>query len=217
MAAFAVVGVCLGGMAASAQTPAAAGAAHASADAVDVLLDRVKASDPTVNFTELRRAYAESSRFTFGADDAEEAMLTAVIGGQHQTALAEARAILGRDYLNIEAHFAAMVSCAALDDAGCRTHHAYVARGLVQSILASGDGRSTATAFVVIRTPEEYALLRVLGAQPQAQALVQRDGHMYDVLTVQDMKTSETREIYFNIDIPHAVLRRALGDAAGRP
>jgi len=56
--------------------------------------------------------------------------------------------------------------------------------GVIHSVLTSGDGRSSETAMRVITIDEEYAIVQFLGLRAVAQALVQKDGHFYDVLTV---------------------------------
>jgi len=178
----------------------------------EALIVRVKQSDPSVSFLQLRRLYAESDSYSPYRDDAEESMITAAEAAQHETALRIARDILARNYLDIEAHFAGAVSCSALGDTVCAAHHAYVARGMIESILASGDGKTPATAFVVVKTPEEYALLRILRVRRQSQTLMRsNDGHVYDVLAVRDVRTDEESRIYFNVDMALAAMARVFG------
>lgn len=71
--------------------------------------------------------------------------------------------------------------------------HVRMYRGLVDSILASGDGRTPGTAFVVISISEEYAVLRVFQLKPARQALL--DGGI-DAFTVS--AEGGTATIYFN-------------------
>ena len=59
--------------------------------------------------------------------------------------------------------------------------------GLLQSITATGDGKTTDTGFKVISVAEEYALLREIGAKVKSQSLtgpcdkmeVERNGREY--------------------------------------
>jgi Domain of unknown function (DUF4919) len=180
--------------------------------AFEALLMRVKQSDPSVSFLQLRRLYAESDSYKPYRDDAEDSMTAAAGAKQYETALRIAQEILARDYMNIEAHFAGAVSCNAQGDMACAAHHAYVARGLIESILASGDGKAPATAFVVVKVPEEYALLRMLQMERLSQALIRSDdGHAYDVLTVRDRRSAQESRIYFNVDIAMAATARVFG------
>jgi hypothetical protein len=70
--------------------------------------------------------------------------------------------------------------------------------------LASGDGKSKATAFVIYESSEgagvgkEYEVLRFLGLIPQSQALV-NDGKPYDLMTAADPKTGQKTEVWFDI------------------
>lgn len=73
--------------------------------------------------------------------------------------------------------------------------------------LASGDGKSMATAYVIYENSEgtgvskEYVILRFLGLKPLGQALIfdQKSGKPYDVLTVLDPATSQESEVWFDI------------------
>lgn len=72
------------------------------------------------------------------------------------------------------------------------------ANGLLQSILASGDGKTAATAWVVIEISEEYALLDHLGFKKDSQALINESGKMYDRFAVKDA-AGKSSEVYFDI------------------
>jgi hypothetical protein len=81
--------------------------------------------------------------------------------------------------------------------------------GLLRSITATGDGRSPASAFKVIAVPEEYFLIRDLGAKVVQQSLVDHCDKM-------DLKGEDGREftLYFDVSIPLAVTARELETAA---
>lgn len=175
------------------------------------LLERVKQSEPSVDFTRLRRLYSESSSYMPYGDDAEGDLESAVVAQSFEKAVIIARDILTRNYLNLEAHFAATVACIALGDAKCGEHHRYVAQGILSSIAKSGDGKTPATAYVVVATPEEYAVARVRSVRVEGQKLVQVDGHSYDQLTVRDAKTNAVSEVYFNVDLALVATKRIFG------
>ncbi|WP_309751331.1 hypothetical protein [Novosphingobium sp.] len=73
--------------------------------------------------------------------------------------------------------------------------------------LASGDGKSQETAYVIYENSEgtgvakEYVILRFLGLKPQGQALIfdEKSGKPYDVLTVLDPATGKESEVWFDI------------------
>lgn len=73
--------------------------------------------------------------------------------------------------------------------------------------LASGDGLSKETAYVIFENSEgtgvskEYVILRFLGLKPLGQALIfdEKSGKPYDMLTVLDPATGKEREVWFDI------------------
>lgn len=193
--------------------PATGQAAVSGAQAeFEALVTRVRQSDESVDFLQLRRLYSESDTYTPYRDDAEASMIAAMEAGQYEAGLEIAKEILSRNYMNIEAHFAGAVACSEMQDAMCAAHHMFVARGVIQSILSSGDGKTPATAFVVVSTPEEYAVARMLRVRVQSQSLIRSDdGHAYDVLTVRDPETEAERSVYFNVDAVLAATGRVFG------
>jgi hypothetical protein len=84
-------------------------------------------------------------------------------------------------------------------------------RGILTSILKSGDGKTPATAFKVIAAPEEYALLNALNFKMTKQSLIENDGKRYDRMDVTDSKTQTKATIYFNIDTPFDWLAKKMG------
>ena len=71
--------------------------------------------------------------------------------------------------------------------------------------LASGDGKSQETAYVVFEKDEmsgvdkEYEVLRYLGLRPNGQALVNGKTRTYDAMTVVDPSTGATSTVWFDI------------------
>ena len=78
--------------------------------------------------------------------------------------------------------------------------HAQWWRGLIQSILASGDGETPETAWVVISVGEEYAVLRALNLKRTTQVLLEGG---IDAMEVEGEGGSRT--LYFD---PAAHFRR---------
>lgn len=73
--------------------------------------------------------------------------------------------------------------------------------GIVDSLLHSGDGKSAETAITVIDTGEEYFILRtVLKVKAGGQRLLQKNGHIYDVLDYTDAD-GKPGQAFFNIDV----------------
>lgn len=185
-----------------------------SKPAYDALLERVKKSDKTVDFKELRFAYTETSKYSpYGGDRAKrKTMFDGLDAKQYDKALAAANEILDSNYLDLMAHFGAFVSNRELGNAEKAAYHRFVFDGLMDSIKNSGDGKTQETAFVVISTDEEYVLFNFLGLRVQSQALLKENGHSFDKMTALNPETRETVVYYFNIDKPFNWLGKSLSN-----
>jgi uncharacterized protein DUF4919 len=168
---------------------------------IEELLAKVKKSDAAVDFTRLRTIASEFDSYVLDADSTSSSkMFAALRAGDEKGALEIAEKRLAQNYLDVDAQFVSMVASDKLGDRPGATHHRYVWKGIIDSILASGDGKTPKTAFKVIAVNEEYTLLHALGLEVQQQSLSHIDEHSFDVLTVLDPKSKEQHEVYFNID-----------------
>jgi hypothetical protein len=104
-----------------------------------------------------------------------------------------------KNYVRINAHIAAAICFRQLNQTQQAAHHDAMARGLMASILASGNGATAQTAFVVIAVDEEYSTIAKLGLKSKRQRLLKNDDHRFDVLDVTD-KAGRTSTLFFNID-----------------
>ena len=84
-------------------------------------------------------------------------------------------------------------------------------KGLVESVLTSGDGRSPETAWVVISVPEEYAILRALRARQVSQTLL--EDQRVDAVEV-ETRNGERVTVYFSPRAHFQRLRRQLDQRA---
>ena len=91
-------------------------------------------------------------------------------------------------------------------------YHRELARGLLDSIFASGDGRSSATALKVISPREEEAVCLVLGLEKEEQVLDAVDGRMIDRAICVDPETGNKTTLFFDITIPYQWAREKLTD-----
>lgn len=168
------------------------------------LLASLKAGKTDIDYARLRISYMDSPEYKAAKDvsDSETAMIDALNKKDYPAALKNAGIVLDSSYVNMDAHFVAMAANRELGAKDKQEFHSAVFRGLIKSILDSGDGKSTEKAWVVINVAEEYVVLRVLGFAPNGQSLVQKDGHSYDVMKVKDAKDGTEQTFYFNVDIP---------------
>lgn len=101
--------------------------------------------------------------------------------------------------MDIRSHFALASAYHALGREEESQKEAALAKGLVKSILDSGDGKTQKTAYVVINTSEEYALTEWLGIHVNHQSLIManNDSPPCDLLT--GTKNGQNVSIYFDI------------------
>ncbi len=183
-----------------------------AAEGYEAMVARVKAGDVTLDYRALRDAYAQSAHYQPEGGDYDEprtAMLNAFNAQDCAKALTAADKVLKTIFIDITAHIVSGRCFELASDSAKAVFHRTVARGLMASILASGDGKTPKTAFVVVTISEEYDVLTALRLKPTLQSLVQDDGHSYDK---QDAKsaTGETATLFFQIDRPMEWLSRSL-------
>ena len=169
------------------------------------LLERVKSGDQTVDFRQLRLAYANSPGYDKGpdTDTQRKAMLASLNAKDFANAIKNADVVLAAKYVDLDAHFVAYIAHRELKDTEKAEFHQFVLRGLLKSITTSGDGKTPETAFQVIEVHEEYVLLQFMGVGlPESQALLHKNGHSYDEIKFKDPASKQEATMYFNVDIP---------------
>jgi hypothetical protein len=177
----------------------------------EALLARARAGDSTVDYTQLRLAYAGSAAYApYGSDaDAYRDSARAALAREDFGRVAvEADSALAYDFLGAELHFIRGYAAEQLGDTATAAHHRAIGRRLVESILASGTGASADSPYVVISVAEEYAVLGVLGYRRGTQALSECRGQPCDVLAGTHGETGQERTFYFDIAMPYATLAR---------
>jgi len=168
----------------------------------DALLQAAKADPDSVDFTELRMAYAESSQYDPYRSSTEHyvAVCELLKSGEIESAKDRVIQSLNEHYLDIEMHILASEIYEMLGDEQRARHHARFAVKLLGSICRSGNGKTPETAFQVIDLAEEYAIMSMLNVECISQELRREGDHYSDVFRVRLADGSETL-IYFNIDL----------------
>jgi hypothetical protein len=178
----------------------------------DALVAKAQADGLSIDYTALRAAYAASNRddpLGFSVDQNIGLMMKAVTAGDCNEALESSEKVLKVSFINILAH---LVRSACLNKQGELAHAARedtIISGLRDSIFLSGDGVSAKTAYVVVTLDEERFVLSAKGVQESQQALIEDDGHSYDLIEGKS-KDGATRAIYFQIDAITAAEARML-------
>ena len=174
------------------------------------LLAQAKQDVSKVDFAALRYAYAESAQYNpYDPNTAElnAAMMKAMNAKDCAGAMQHAQAILEKNYVRINAHIVSTICLRQSEQTQPAAHHDAMARGLINSILASGDGKTAETAMVVIAVDEEYSVLGALGLKKLRQALVENAGHKFDHFAVTD-RDGRDGSMFFNVDRPFAWFAR---------
>jgi hypothetical protein len=168
------------------------------------LLASLKAGKTDIDYARLRISYMDSPEYEAAKDVSEsgKAMIEALNKKDYPAALKNVEIVLDSEYVNMNAHFVAIVANREIGAKEKSDFHSAVFHGLIKSILDSGDGKSLEKTWVVINVQEEYVVLRVLGFKPSGQSLVNKDDHSYDVMKVKDAKDGTEQTFYFNVDIP---------------
>lgn len=206
--------------------PLLAGIAAATGEAPGADFERrlaaAQANPEQADFTALRLAYARSPAYRPGLLPVEletGPIDQEVANGERVAALLALDRWMAGRWMDIPAHLHAGRACARLGEDDRAQRHLRFASGLLRSILNDGDGHGLETAWKVIDAREESGVLDVLGlGSPRKRALVEVDGHSYDVLTVPAPGRGGELTLYFNIDVPRQWLARSAADPpAKRP
>lgn len=173
------------------------------------LSERAKKGDQTVDFRAMRLAFFETPEYNPLTGMIDNRALNAALGqGDYAGAVKTAEAILEKNFVDLNAHMVAYIAHRETKNEEKAKYHRDIAEGLLNSIKATGDGKSPETAFEVISISEEYAMFRALGVRAIKQSLVQEKGHSYDAVVVVDPRTNQQTTYYFNVDKPFSAYGR---------
>ncbi len=162
------------------------------------------AKPDSVDYTPIRHAYTKTSFCTPTIGDADmiAAMRKAYNEARYNDAILYGEKIVKGHFVNSRAHMTLDMAYEKIGEQEKASFYYLIAYGLIQSILASGDGKSLETAYQVIAVSEEYVITDVLGFKVKKQSLIDHEGASFDLLEVTNVKTDEETTIYFNVDIP---------------
>jgi hypothetical protein len=163
------------------------------------LVEKAKAGDPTVDLAALRYAFLEAP-----GGHKEGFVNSRILNGlfqqrDYEELLKTANDYLSQDFVDIRSHFSLAAAYHALGREEESQKEATLAKGLIKSILDSGDGKTQKTGYVVINTAEEYALLEWLGIHADSQSLIAggKVGPPCDI--IHGTKNGQPVELYFDI------------------
>jgi hypothetical protein len=137
--------------------------------------------------------------------------------GNFKVAEAELVKLLERErFMRIDGHAMALALYEKMGESEkARTHRDFL-EGLSAAVFVPGHGMSIEKPIEVLFMDEEYALIGAMGLKMKQQALMERDGHRFDVLTTAANRGEPERQFYFNIDMPWSSLQSNLTKAFDR-
>ncbi|MDD5509172.1 MAG: DUF4919 domain-containing protein [Bacteroidales bacterium] len=173
------------------------------------MLKHAIAKPDEADFAKLRELYAEwESYFPYSRDEEHGVGLNKALDAcDWKTALEDVNFLIRENYLDIEAHSAAEIIYRALGEMEKSGFHGKFSRGMINSILKSGDGLDFKSAYIVVDVREEYVVMKYLGVEPLTQDLVMdENNHQYDVFEVKNLMNGQKSRIHFNVDRPKSWL-----------
>jgi len=184
------------------------GLAFASEDADAVyrnLVQRVQSGDFTVDFRALRLACLKSTLCQPRGSKTDLALLNrAESANDYAGAIKIGERLINQGFVNVEVHATLVKIYQDMQEPEKSKFHLEVTTALLRSILESGDGKTTQTAYQVICDREEYDTLTSLGLRyfgPMvSQTAVHENGHTFDRFEITNSVDGRSRFIFFNID-----------------
>lgn len=149
----------------------------------DDMIAAAKTDPASVDYSALRAAYAASPNYdpdNAATRDSFAQMWTAYNAADCATALAKSEDVLKTNFTYMAAHAVRSDCLRKLGKPDDAAREVAIGRGIANSILASGDGRSTASAFVVNTLDEQHFVLAHLGITQKRQGLMAIGGHVYN-------------------------------------
>lgn len=166
------------------------------------LVEQAQSDHEAVDYDKLRDLYVQT-RFYQPYAGAEQqfadAMLRALERERHGEALSLAGRILRENYVSLDAHYAARAVYAARDDERRRRRHDYILQALFDSIEASGDGESQASAYEVISTRELQSFISLYGLELVDSEFQADELGAFDRAVVRDPDSGDETAVWFDV------------------
>jgi len=155
-----------------------------------------------VDFRKLRYSYAFSGQYDpygFRTRGLFNELTNALGAGDCGIVLRKADELLRDDYTSIEIHAARHKCLLRLGNRKDASREAAIEKGLAESILNSGDGKSAPTAYVVVTLAEERYVLSHLGITATRQRLLFREQTPFDLISGTSGPAQREASVYFNV------------------
>jgi Domain of unknown function (DUF4919) len=188
-----------------------------SAALYDELVAKAGRSQPDVDYTLLRLSYAETPDYDpYGATTRSLFSETwkALQDKDCATVMAKSDAYLRIDFTRAPIHIMRETCFEQTGDTDDAARELAIGKGLTESLLGSGDGKSAATAYVVVTMSEEGYVMTFLDMNEEQQSLIHDDKGYYDFIQGEDGHGNR-KSVFFNVTLPFMGMGRRLH--AGKP
>lgn len=181
------------------------------------LVTAAKDGDPGTDYTAMRQAYAMVAEYDPFGEKTNTLMRdgqAAYVAKDCKTALEKFKAAIALNFTLSDAH---ALSADCLEQAGDKTGEAreeFIAQGLFNSILSSGDGESPSTAFRIVTMHEETVILAVAGVNGTRKTTIATDQGPVEKIDITDQETGKKGAVFFNTGV--VVLASAMQKAKSR-
>ena len=168
----------------------------------DQLVPQLNKGDANIDFGALRLAYTATPQYdAYGSesDDLLDEIGDAYRAGNCDSVLKKSEEFLNLDFIWVNIHAIRAECFAKLGETNRANLESSIARGLENSLLNSGDGKSEATAYKVMTMREERFVLSQLRVTEQKQALVQGKDGPFDVIDGPQAPSGNTLSLWFDI------------------
>ena len=170
-----------------------------SEDNYKVHYDLSQQQSKNTDFTNLRLSFTKTNNYKPYKVARRNELLALIQSGQYIECIEMAETDLEKEYVNIIAHYSAMVCHTETGDTSRGDYHKFVMTGLLRYIANSGDGKTTDSAYQIISTDELYTFLYFNRLNATKQQLVNAGGRMFDRMEVEHEKSKNEYTIYFDI------------------
>lgn len=178
----------------------------------------LQGGDTTADLSALRRQFALTTfyhPYSTDVDDLRRRMWKHLSDKDAAGAGAVADSLLAANYFDADAQMVSGIAANERGDTLTAARHIALARGIMQSIESTGDGRTSDKPMFVLSPSEEYGYLAAHDMRRVGrQALVECAGHACDVLEVAPIGGGKHFDLFFDVSLPMAYLDRQFKPAS---
>lgn len=169
-------------------------------------------SPDQADFAALRRDYVESAvyRPLKHIPQTKLMQITDNAADFHEV-IQTCRSLIDAVPLDLEAWRVLALAYEQVGDTDNATRAHRFTEGLLDSILATGNGKSLETAFHLVAENEAWTVMRVFGIRAKGQERLRQDGRVYDIF--EGALDDRTVKIYFDVTDPVRVLDQTVDDS----